>query len=224
MRVDIWSDVVCPWCLIGKRRFERAVAGFAHRDELTVVWRSFELDPNAPPVRDGDPAERLAAKYGITTDQARAAWARLTELAAAEGLQYRLDRARSGNTFDAHRIVHLAAERDRQDAVEDALMMSYLCGGRAIGRPEVLAEVAVDAGLDPAEVHAILASDAYAEAVRRDEAEAAARGITAVPFFLLDGRFGIPGAQDSDTMLMVLTRAWERRTDPMPVGPAPARP
>ena len=224
MRVDIWSDVVCPWCFIGKRRFETALDRFDHKDQISVVWRSFELDPTAPPVREGDPAERLATKYGITVDQARSAWRRITEAAEGEGLHYRLDRARSGNTFDAHRLAHLAASSGLQDAVEEALMAAYLCEGRALGRREELVEVVVAAGLDRAQVVTTLDGDAYAEAVRADEAEAAARGITGVPFFLLDGRFGVPGAQDVDTMLAVLNRAWERRTGPTPDGPAPARP
>ena len=224
MQVDIWSDVVCPWCFIGKRRFETALDRFSHRDSVTVVWRSFELDPTAPPVREGDSAERLAAKYGMTVDQARAAWRRISETAAGEGLKYRLDAARSGNTFDAHRLLHLAARSGLQDAVEEALMTAYLCDGRAIGRREELVEVVAAAGLDRAEVVTTLEGDAYADSVRTDEAEAAARGITGVPFFLLDGRFGIPGAQDADTMLAVLNRAWDRRTDPTPGGPGPARP
>ncbi|HEX5266105.1 MAG TPA: DsbA family oxidoreductase [Acidimicrobiales bacterium] len=224
MQVDIWSDVVCPWCFIGKRRFEQALSRFPHREQVSIVWRSFELDPTAPPVRPGDPAERLAAKYGMTTDQARAAWGRLTETAAAEGLRYRLDAARSGNTFDAHRVIHLAGRSGLQDAVEEALMNAYLCEGAAIGRHEALVAAAGAAGLDEDEVAAVLDGDAYADAVRADEAEAAARGITGVPFFLLDGRFGVPGAQDPDTLLAVLNRAWERRTDPTPAGPAPARP
>lgn len=223
MRVDIWSDVVCPWCLIGKRRFEKALDRFAHREQVDVVWRSFELDPTAPPERGGDPAGRLAAKYGMTIGQARAAQDRITRAAADEGLRYQLGAARSGNTFDAHRILHLAGRAGRQDAVEEALMTAYLCDGQAIGRRDVLVGVAVAAGLDEHDVVAALDGDAYADAVRSDEAEAAARGVTGVPFFLVDDRFGVPGAQDPDTLLAVLNRAWERRTDPMPDGPAPAR-
>jgi predicted DsbA family dithiol-disulfide isomerase len=224
VQVDIWSDVVCPWCFIGKRRFEKALDRFAHRDHVTVAWRSFELDPTAPPVRDGDPAERLAARYGMTVDQARAAGERITETAAAEGLRYRMDAVRSGNTFDAHRILHLARSVGVQDALEEALLAAYLCNGQAIGRREVLVDVATGAGLDGHAVAAALDSDAYAAEVRADEAEAAARGITGVPFFLVDGRFGVPGAQDPETLLAILNRAWERRTDPTPAAPAPARP
>ena len=222
MQVDIWSDVVCPWCYIGKRRFEKALDRFSHKEDVTVSWRSFELDPTAPPVRDGDPAERLAAKYGMTVDHARGAARRITETAAAEGLRYRLDAARSGNTFDAHRILHLARGSGLQDALEEALMGAYLCDGQAIGTRQVLVGVATAVGLDEHAVAATLDTDAHAAEVRADEAEAAARGITGVPFFLVDGRFGVPGAQDPDTLLAILNRAWERRTDPTPGGPVPA--
>ena len=159
----------------------------------------------------------------MTVDQARAARERITETAAAEGLRYRMDAVRSGNTFDAHRILHLAADAGVRDALEEALMTAYLCDGQAIGRREVLVDVASATGLEGHAVVATLDSDAYAEAVRADEAEAAARGITGVPFFLVDDRFGVPGAQDPDTLLAILNRAWERRTDPTPGGPAPAR-
>lgn len=223
MQVDIWSDVVCPWCYIGKRRFERALSRFDHRDEIQVTWRAFELDPTAPDVREGDPVARLSAKYGISVDQARSAQQRMTDEAAGEGLEYRLDLTRSGNTFHAHRLIRAAAEAGVQDAVEESLMAAYLCEGRPIGRRDVLAEVASSAGLDAGVVARVMEGEAYADAVRADEAEAAARGITGVPFFLVDGTFGIPGAQDPDTMLAVLNRAWERR-GPTPGGPAPASP
>ena len=215
----MWSDVVCPWCYIGKRRFERALARFPHRDQVQIRWRAFELDPTAPAVREGDPARRLAARYGMSPDQARAAQARITAAAAEEGLEYRLGGARSGNTFDAHRVIRLAADRGVQDRVAEALMAAYLCEEMAIGDRGVLVEVAGRAGLDPAEVRTALEEGSYAGDVREDQAEAAARGITGVPFFLLGGRFGIPGAQDPDTILVMLGRAWERR-DPTPDGPA----
>jgi predicted DsbA family dithiol-disulfide isomerase len=211
MRVDIWSDVVCPWCYLGKRRLETALSAFEHASEVEIRWRSFELDPHAPPVRDGDQAARLATKYGLSVEQARAAQDRLTTLAAAEGLHYRLDRTRPGNTFDAHRLIHLAADRGCQDQVKERLLAAYLCDGRAIGDPAVLLSEATGAGLDPADVTELLDGDAYAEDVRADESEARERQITGVPFFLIDGGFGVPGAQDRDTMLTILRRAWSRR-------------
>jgi predicted DsbA family dithiol-disulfide isomerase len=207
--VEIWSDVVCPWCYIGKRRFEKARASFAHPVE--VVWRSYELNPNAPPVRDGSTVERIARKYGITVEQAVAQYERITDLAAAEGLDYHLDRARSGRSFDAHRLLHLARERGIQDAVKERLLAGYLQEGVAIGLPSELAPLAVSAGLDADEVEAVLAGDTYGEAVRAEEARADELGCTGVPFFVIDGRFAIPGAQDPDTILAVLERAWQKR-------------
>jgi len=215
MLVEIWSDVVCPWCYIGKRRFETAVASFDHPVEVT--WHSYELDPSAPPLRAGSSIERIARKYGMTTEEAAAQHRRITDLAAAEGLDYHLERARSGRTFDAHRLLHLARERGIQDEVKERLLAGYLQEGVAIGLPEELGPLAVSGGLDQAEVEAVLAGDAYGEEVRADEARAHELGITGVPFFVIDGRFAIPGAQDAETIGLVLQRAWERRT-PVPSG------
>ncbi|HEY7198564.1 MAG TPA: DsbA family oxidoreductase, partial [Candidatus Dormibacteraeota bacterium] len=190
MKVEIWSDVVCPWCYIGKRRFERALAGFEHRDEVEVRWRSFELDPRAPRESgDEEPAARLARKYGMTVEQARAAQDRVTGLAAEEGLAYRLDAARPANTFDAHRLLHLAADRGVQAAVKEGLMAAYFTEARPIGDSETLVAVAAGAGLDEAAAREVLAGDAYAEDVAADEREAAALGISGVPFFVLDRRY-----------------------------------
>jgi predicted DsbA family dithiol-disulfide isomerase len=214
VRVDIWSDVVCPWCYIGKRRLERALADFEHADEVEVQWRSFELDPRAPAVREGDPAARLARKYGLSIDQAREANQRLTALAAAEGLAYRLEAVHSGNSFNAHRLIHLGGQRGLQDQVKERFFAAYFCEGQPIGDADVLLSQAIAAGLDGAEVKDVLDGDAYADAVRADEAEAAAREITGVPYFLVDGRFAIPGAQEPDTMLAILRRAWAKRAVP----------
>jgi predicted DsbA family dithiol-disulfide isomerase len=207
--VEIWSDVVCPWCYIGKRRFEKAVMSFDHPVE--VVWRSYELDRGAPPLRDGSSVERIARKYGMTVEEAAAQYRRITDLAAAEGLDYHLERARSGRSFDAHRLLHLARERGIQDAVKERLLAGYLQEGVAIGLASELAPLAVSAGLDADAVDAVLAGDTYGEEVRADEARAEEIGISGVPFFVIDGRFAIPGAQDPDTILAVLERAWQRR-------------
>ncbi|MDQ1535015.1 MAG: hypothetical protein QOF28_2776 [Actinomycetota bacterium] len=211
MLVEIWSDVVCPWCYIGKRRFEKARASFDHPVE--VVWRSYELNPGAPPVRDGSSVERIARKYGITVDEAATQYERITDLAAAEGLDYHLDRARSGRSFDAHRLLHLARERGIQDAVKERFLAGYLEEGVAIGLPSELAPLAVSAGLDADDVDAVLAGDTYGDAVRADEARADEIGVSGVPFFVIDGRFAIPGAQDPDTILATFERAWQRRTE-----------
>ncbi len=210
MLVEIFSDVVCPWCAIGKRRFEAALAGFEHAEEVEVVFRAFELDPHAPREVTGDYAERLARKYGMTRDQALGANARLTAMAAAEGLDFHFERVRPGCTFDAHRLLHHAGlvGPGAQAALKERLFAAYFTEGEAIGRPEVLADLAADVGLDADECAAVLASDRYADEVRAEEQAALDIGVTGVPFFLLDRKFGIPGAQDAETILAVLRRAW----------------
>lgn len=219
MRVEIWSDVVCPWCYIGKRNFEAALERFEHRDEVGVVWRAFELDPRAPAVREGDYASRIARKYGIPLGEARAKLARMTSAAAEVGLDFRFDRAQPGNTFDAHRLIHLGAARGIQDAVKERLLLATFTEGETIGERATLLRLAVDAGLDEAEATAVLDGDAYADDVREDEVRAAAMDISAVPFFVIDGTFGIPGAQPTDTFLSVLQRAWDRTHAPALVIP-----
>lgn len=208
MKVEIWSDVVCPWCAIGKRRFEAALARFAHRDDVQVRWRSFELDPGAPRDHEGEGAARLAEKYGVSVEQARAMNARVTEAAAEEGWEFQLDVARGGNTVDAHRLLHLAADRGVQDAVKERLLRAYFVDGERIGDPDTLVRVGAEAGLDADEARAVLTSDRYRDHVRADEAQARAYGISGVPFFVVDGQYGVSGAQAADALLEVLDRAW----------------
>jgi predicted DsbA family dithiol-disulfide isomerase len=208
MKVEIWSDVVCPWCYVGKRRFETALASFEHRADVEVHWRSFELDPDAPAIRDGDPVQRLADRYGMTRAQALAADARLTDMAAAEGLEFHLDTARGGNTFDAHRLLHLAADKGIQDAVKERLMRAYFSESEPVGDPEALTRLAVDAGLDEIDVKTVLTSDRYAADVIADEQQAAAYGISGVPFFVVDGRYGVSGAQPPDVLLQTMRTAY----------------
>ncbi|HEU0035557.1 MAG TPA: DsbA family oxidoreductase [Kofleriaceae bacterium] len=213
LRLDIWSDIACPWCYVGKRRLEAALARFEHASDVVIHWRAFELDPGAPRVRDRRQsyAERLAAKYRTRPAEAEAMIARMTQVAAAEGLDFRFDLAQAGNTFDAHRLLHLAHVRDRQDALKERLLRAYFTEGKAIGDPDVLHALAVEAGLDSAEVRAVLDSDRHADDVRADEAEARELGITGVPFFVLDGRLGVSGAQPADVLLGALERAWRDR-------------
>jgi predicted DsbA family dithiol-disulfide isomerase len=223
MQVDIFSDVVCPWCAIGKRRFEAALGRFEHADEIEVVWRAFELDPNAPARREGDYADRLARKYGMSREHAVAAHENLTATAAAEGLDFHFDRAQPGNTFDAHRLLHYARETGPglQDALKERLLLAYFTEGEAIGDPETLVRLAAEVGLDRQQCAEILASDRYAAAVRADEREAHELEVTGVPFFVVDGKFGIPGAQDAETILGVLRRAWAK-SHPLEMAEVPA--
>lgn len=208
MKVQIWSDIVCPWCAIGRSRFAAALADFAHRNQVEVVWRSFELDPAAPRILDQDLTDHLAAKYGMDRAGAAQMQARMTQVAADEGLDFHFERARSGNTFDAHRLLHLAAARGRQDAAKERLLTAYLSEGQPIGDPETLVRLVAEVGVDADEARAVLAGDAYADAVRADEREARALGITGVPFFVVDRRYGVSGAQPSEVLLEVLERAW----------------
>lgn len=208
MKVEIWSDVVCPFCYIGKRRFEDALQRFPESDDVEVRWRSFELDPSAPREQTGPLLDHLADKYGISRADAEAFQARMTEMAEGEGLTFHLDRARPGNTFDAHRLLKLAVDRDREEAVTERLMAAYLSEGEAIGDRDTLVRLAAEAGLDGDEAAGVLDSDAYADAVRADEAEARSLGIDGVPFFVLDRSFGVVGAQPSEKFADALQRAW----------------
>ena len=212
MKIEIWSDVVCPWCYIGKRRFETALSEFEHAESVDVRWRSFELDPTAPFRRSGNMAEHLAAKYGMDVDVAAERLESMNALGAAEGLKYDLARTQAGNTFDAHRLVHLGYEQDSATggAVKEALLHAYFEDLQPISEPDVLLGVGVAVGLDRADVTKTLESDRFAAEVRQDEAEAAALGCTGVPFFVIERKFSIPGAQDADTIRIILDRAWAR--------------
>ena len=211
IQLEIWSDIACPWCYIGKRRIEAALEQFEHADAVAVTWRSFELDPNAPPERPGELAAHLARKYGLELEQARAAQRALTETAAAEGLAFRLDRARSANTFDGHRLVHLGGGHELQDAMKERLMRAYFSEGALISDAETLVALGGEVGLPESEIRGLLAGDRHAQAVRADEQAAGELGISAVPTFIVDRKVGVTGAQPPELLLMMLERGWERR-------------
>lgn len=211
LRVDIWSDIACPWCYVGKRRFEAALEQFEHGHAVKVVWRAFELDPSAPAMLASEPsyAERLARKYRVSLSEAQMMIASMTEVAAKDGLAFRFDRIRPGNTFDAHRLLHFAHKQGKQDALKERLLAAYLCEGEAIGDKPTLARLAPEAGLDAAEVTRVLDGDEHAEAVRADEEEASTMRVSGVPFFMLAGLLGVSGAQETDTLALVLQQAWD---------------
>jgi predicted DsbA family dithiol-disulfide isomerase len=209
MRVEIWSDVVCPWCYIGKRRFEEALASFPHRDQVEVVWRAFELDPQAPGERVGDYAEMLATKYGVSVERGQEMIDTMTAAAAQDGLDFRFDQARVGNTFDAHRLLHLAGERGVQDAVKERLLRATFTEGEPIGDTETLVRLVAEAGLDADEARTVLAEGRFAEDVRAEELDAQRLGITGVPFFVVDRTYGVSGAQPAEVLRQVLDKAWE---------------
>lgn len=208
MKVEIWSDVVCPWCYIGKRRFESALAEFPQRDAIEVIYRSFQLDPTAPVDSGKSVTAMLAEKYGVSLAQATAMNSRVTGLAAEEGLDYHLEKAQHANTVKAHRLIHLAASKGLQDEALERVMTAYFTEGENVGDTETLTRLAADAGLDADETRAALEGDAYADAVRADERRAHMLGITGVPFFVVDERYGVSGAQPANLLLEVLEQAW----------------
>ncbi|MGW6582031.1 DsbA family oxidoreductase [Streptomyces globisporus] len=212
MRVEIWSDIACPWCYIGKARFEKGLAEFAHRDEVEVVHRSFELDPSRA---KGDTAlviDMLAEKYGRSREEAAAMEANVAANAQSEGLGYRTEGRDHGNTFDIHRLLHLAKARGRQDELLTLAYRANFAEERSVFDDEVLVALAEEAGLDAAEARAVLADpEAYADDVRTDEREAAELGANAVPFFVLDRRYGISGGQPSEVFVQALEQAWKDR-------------
>jgi predicted DsbA family dithiol-disulfide isomerase len=208
VKVEIWSYVVCPWCYLGKRRFESALAGFDHRDDVDVTWHSFELDPNAPREREVDLATHLAQKYGMSREEAVTRQQQLVDVGLSEGISYRFDIARSGNTFDAHRLLHLAAAHDRQGELKERLLRAYHVEGEPIGDPATLERLAIEVGLSPAEVREVLSGDRYATEVREDERLAASFGAGGVPFFVVDRAIGLSGAQSREVFADLLERGW----------------
>jgi predicted DsbA family dithiol-disulfide isomerase len=209
MQVEIFSDVVCPWCYLGKRRFERALAGFEHADRVEVVYRSFQLDPSAPPGEGEPTVGMLARKYGMSPEQAEQTQRQMEQRAAADGLDYRLAGQLTGNTRDAHRLLHLARERGRQAELVERLFAAHFTQQRSVFGRAALLDLAAEAGLDRDEAAAVLDGDRYGEDVDHDVADAQALGVNGVPFFVLDRRFGVSGAQPVEVMADALNRAWD---------------
>jgi predicted DsbA family dithiol-disulfide isomerase len=218
MHVEIWSDIACPWCYVGKRRFEAALAAFEHRDEVRVAWRSFELDPGAPAEREHSGAEHLAEKYGMSVEEARARQAQMAEMAAGDGLDMRADLVRGANTFDGHRLLQLAGQHGLQTEMKERVMRAYHTEGELISDHDTLVRLAVEVGLDADEVRETLASDRFAAEVREDERLAHALGISAVPCFVIDRRFGAPGAQPPAVLASFLQQGWDARAPLVPTG------
>ena len=204
--VDIWSDVICPWCYIGKRRFEAALADFEDRDAVRVRWRSFELDPTTPADIDETIAQRMLRRQGIPPEQALDLLSGVTEVAAGEGLEYRLDLARPVNTFNAHRVVHFAAEQGRAEPLQERLMRAYAMEGASLADRETLTALAVAAGLDEPQVGAVLDGDSYADAVRADEDLARRFGVSGVPSFVFGEAYMTSGAQPVEVLAGLLRR------------------
>jgi predicted DsbA family dithiol-disulfide isomerase len=211
VKIEIWSDVVCPWCFVGKRRLETALSTFEHADEVEVVYRSFELDPTAPHHGHELSTGVIARKYGRPEAEMRQMQQQLIDLAAQEGLAFRLFETVHTNTIDAHRLLHLALADGGpalQRELKEALLSAYFTDARDIGDHDVLTTTALQVGLDEARVREVLAGEEYADAVAADIAQARAYGATGVPFFVIDQAYGVSGAQPAETFRQVLDQAW----------------
>lgn len=210
MSVEIWSDVVCPWCYIGKRRWEKAVEQLAGEVEFEVVYRAYQLDPTASPGTSGPVKDAYAKKFG-GPERAEQIIDHVSSVAAEEGLEFRMDRALRANTLLAHRLLWLAEATGHQYALKERLLKAYFCDGLDVGDPDVLAECAAEVGMPADRVREYLLSDDGIEQVRQQLQFAAHAEITAVPTFVIDGRWAVPGAQDPDTFVNVVRRVLAKR-------------
>lgn len=209
IKVDIWSDVQCPWCYIGKRKFEAGVA--AYGGDVEVEYHSFELAPDTPVDFDGTPREYLSARKGLPLEQVDLMLERVVGIAASVGLDYDYDHVHQTNTIKAHELLHHAKSKGLQLEMKERLLRAYFIEGGHVGRIEDLADLAAEVGLDRAEVVRVLSEERYLADVKQDVAQAAAYGIQGVPFFVVDGRYGVSGAQDAQTFANVLAQVASER-------------
>ncbi|RBW69185.1 DsbA family oxidoreductase [Bacillus taeanensis] len=219
MKIEVWSDFVCPFCYIGKRRLEEALAQFPHRDRVDIVFKSFELDPNASKNTTLSVHEHLASKYGTTVEQAKKMSENVAEQAASVGLDFKFDTMIHTNTFDAHRLAKFAEEKGKDAALTERLLKAYFTDSKHIGDHETLKELAIEAELDGEEAEGILKGSDYEEAVRADEAAARQIGVQGVPFFVLNGKYAISGAQPAEVFKSALQQVWEEENRKSPLQP-----
>jgi len=213
MKVEIWSDIACPFCYIGKRRFEKALSKFEHRGQVEIKWRSFELNADIPRGKTTSTLEFLTAHKGISAAQAKAMFKQVTETAAKDGLIFNFDRGLHGNTFDGHRLVHFATECGCGDAMKERLFSGYFERGESVADTETLISMASDVGLDAAKTREMLQSNNFSADVRKDEAKAREIGIRGVPFFLISEKHQISGIETPETILRLLNKAWNSSKD-----------
>ncbi|KIL43735.1 DsbA family oxidoreductase [Jeotgalibacillus campisalis] len=211
MNVQIWSDYVCPFCYIGKRKFEKALENFDHKDQVQIVYKSFELDPNAPLHADQDMIETLAGKYGTSLEQAREMTRGVTQQAKEVGLAYDFDKMKRTNTRDAHRLTHWAASQGKMEEITERLLQAYFIESKHIGEHETLERIAEEAGLNKEEAREILSSDAFTADVEKDIRKASQIGVTGVPFFVFEEKWAVSGAQPVEAFEEVLNKVWEEQ-------------
>ncbi|UVJ41502.1 DsbA family oxidoreductase [Arthrobacter sp. CJ23] len=222
MKIEIWSDVACPWCYIGKRRFEAALADFPHKDSVEVQWRSYQLDPSIPGHYDGTELDYLSTRKGMAPAQVSKMFEHVAEQGKGEGLNYRFDNVVVANSFTAHRLIHLAAAHGKQDQAKERLLSDHFEHGKDIGSQEYLTSLGTELGLDAVELAELFTTDKYADAVRKDIAEARAIGVTGVPFFVIDRKYGISGAQPAELFAQALDQAWQEANPLVTVGSSDA--
>lgn len=212
--IDIWSDIACPWCYIGKRNLERGLAATASDDDapqVKVTFHSFELSPDTPVDFDGDEVDFLAGHKGMAREQVEQMLSHVTNVAAQAGLEYRFDLLKHTNTVKAHELLHFAKAKGLQHDMEERLMSAYFTEGRHVGRIDDLVALAADVGLDATEARTALEASEYLPAVRADQEQARAYGITGVPFFVIDGQYGVSGAQPAEAFENVIRDVWAKR-------------
>ncbi|KGN33697.1 DSBA oxidoreductase [Knoellia sinensis KCTC 19936] len=214
MKVDIWSDIACPWCYIGKRRFESALEQFPHKDSVEVTWHSYQLDPSLPEHYDGSEIDYLATRKGMPRDRVKQMFDHVTEVAAGEGLAYDFDSVVVANSLRGHELIHFAATKGRQDEAKEALLSAHFEHGEDIGDVDTLVRIGESIGLDADEVRSALAAGTHAQAVQDDIAAAGRYGISGVPFFVIDEKYGVSGAQPAEAFTQVLDQVW-RETHPL---------
>lgn len=209
MNVEIWSDVMCPFCYIGKRKFEKALELFPHNNDITVIWKSFQLDPTTVTDPSLNTIENLAQKKGWSKEQASETVAHVTNIAKQVGLDFHFEKAVVANSFDAHRLSHLAKKYGKQNELEEKLFVAYFTEGKNTADYNTLLQIGTEIGMDTKEIENVLKSDSYANEVQLDIKQAQQIGVSGVPFFVLDNKYAISGAQEPDTFLQALKKAYE---------------
>lgn len=209
MNVEIWSDVMCPFCYIGKRKFEKALEQFPHKNDITIIWKSFQLDPTTVTDPGLNTIETLAKKKGWSKEQANETVTHVTNIAKQVGLDFHFEKAVVANSFDAHRLSHLAKKHGKQNELEEKLFAAYFTEGKNTADYDTLLQIGTEIGLDVKEIEDVLKSDRYANEVQLDTKQAQQIGVSGVPFFVLDNKYAISGAQEPDTFLQALKKAYE---------------
>ncbi len=217
MKVEIWSDVMCPFCYIGKRKFEKALSEFPGKNNIEVIWKSFQLDPSTVTDPSLSTIDHLAEKKGWSKEQARETTAHVTGIAKQVGLDFNFDKAVVANSFDAHRLSHLAKKHNKQNELEEKLFAAYFTEGKNTADHATLLQIATEIGLDKTEVNTLLTGDLYTEEVEKDIYEAQQVGVRGVPFFVLDRKYAVSGAQEPATFLQALTQSYEEYTKENPL-------